>query len=143
MNTNQRNPRLAVLILAAVVAVLAVSCKSPTGGLYGGGSTSGSGTGGGTGGGAGATFNYGPFAIGESVERTFSAAGAVGYHCTPHRNMGMVGTVQVDANGADSMLVRIGQTGFSFTPATAHIKPGGYVRWLNVSNLAVHTVTSD
>jgi len=134
-------PRHLILILAAVVSMLAVSCKSPTGSAYGGGSTGG---GGGTGGGGtGTSFNFGPFAIGESAERTFPTAGTFGYHCTPHRAMGMTGTVQVDANGADSVAVQVGAGGLRFAPTTAHIKPGGYVRWLNVSNLAVHTVTSD
>ena len=31
----------------------------------------------------------------------------------------------------------------TFTPNPAHIKPGGYVRWVNVSPMTNHTVTSD
>ena len=135
--------RALVLVLAALVAVLAAaSCKGPTS-AYGGGGSGGSTGGGGTGGGTGTRFDLGPFAIGASAELTFPSAGVVGYHCTTHRNMGMTGTVQVDASGADSVLVRIGASGLSFTPATAHIKPGGLVRWLNASSLANHTVTSD
>ena len=34
--------------------------------------------------------------------------------------------------------MRIAETGLTFTPATAHIKPGGYVRWVNASNPTVH-----
>jgi plastocyanin len=135
--------RALVLVLAALVAVLAAaSCKGPTS-AYGGGGSGGSTGGGGTGGGTGTRFDLGPFAIGESAVLTFPSAGVIGYHCTTHRNMGMTGTLQVDASGADSMLVRIGSNGFSFTPSTAHVKPGGYVRWVNASSLANHTVTSD
>jgi len=135
--------RALVLVLAALVAVLAAaSCHGPTS-PYGGGGSGGSTGGGGTGGGTGTRFDLGPFAIGASAELTFPSAGVVGYHCTTHRNMGMTGTVQVDASGADSVLVRIGASGLSFTPATAHIKPGGLVRWVNASSLANHTVTSD
>jgi len=146
MNTNflwMSRGRALVLVLAALVAVLAAaSCKGPSS-PYGGGSSGGSTGGGGTGGGTGTRFNLGPFAIGESAVLTFSSPVVAGYHCIPHRAMGMTGTVLVDANGADSVLVRIGASGFTFTPSTAHIKPGGYVRWVNVSSLAVHTVTSD
>jgi len=127
------------LVVAALFVVLAAACggssSSPTG-PYGGGSS---------GGGAGGTlFNFGPFALGQSVKFTFANAGSFGYHCITHRNMGMTGTVQVDAAGADSIVVQLGaNNGFTFAPATAHIKPGGYVRWVNVSNLTVHTVTSN
>lgn len=134
-----------VLVLAALVAMLAAaSCNGPTS-PYGGGSSGGGGTGGGGtgGGGTGTRFDLGPFAIGESATLAFPNAVIAGYHCIPHRAMGMTGTVLVDANGVDSALVQIGANGFSFTPATAHIKPGGHVRWVNVSNLAIHTVTSD
>lgn len=100
--------------------------------------------GGGGGGGGGTLFNFGPFALGQSATFTFANAGTFGYHCIVHRNMGMTGTVQVDAGGADSLVVQIGPgNGFAFSPVSAHIKPGGHVRWVNVSNLTVHTVTSD
>jgi plastocyanin len=85
----------------------------------------------------------GPFGLGQSAAVTFPNAGTFGYHCIPHQSMGMVGTVQVDAAGADSQLVQIGLTGLSFSPATAHIKPNGYVRWVNVSSFTIHTVTSN
>jgi plastocyanin len=133
---------LHVLAAVTVVAVLAMaSCSksnSPTA-PYGGGVP-----GGGGGGTGGASFNFGPFAIGQSASLTFANAGITGYHCIPHRAMGMVGEVLVDAQGADSALVQIGAGGgLSFTPATAHIKAGGHVRWVNASNLTIHTVTSD
>jgi len=131
---------LGFVLAAFLVALLGAGCSgsssSPTS-PYGGG-------GGGGGGGAGGTlFNMGPFALGQSMQFTFPSAGTFGYHCIVHRSMGMTGTVQVDATGADSLVVQIGASGFNFAPATAHIKPTGYVRWVNVSGLTVHTVTSD
>ena len=130
---------LVPLFTALVVVIAAASCQGPTS-PYGGGSSGGGGTGGGS---TGTRFDLGPFALGQSATLAFPSAVIAGYHCIPHRAMGMTGTVLVDANGADSALVRIGASGFSFTPSTAHIKPGGHVRWVNVSNLAIHTVTSD
>ena len=130
---------LVPLFAALVVVIAAASCHAPTS-PYGGGSSGGGGTGGGN---TGTRFDLGPFALGQSATLAVPAAVIAGYHCIPHRAMGMTGTVLVDANGADSAVVQIGANGFSFTPSTAHIKPGGHVRWVNVSNLAVHTVTSD
>jgi len=95
------------------------------------------------GGGGGTQFNLGPFGIGQSAQFTFPTAGTFGYHCIPHQAMGMVGTVQVDSNGADSTDVQIGASGLTYTPSTAHIKPGGHVRWVNASSNTNHTVTSD
>ena len=129
---------LAAVALLAVLA--AASCSNPTS-PYGGGSSNSGGGGGGTG---GTLFNFGPFALGQSASFTFANAGTFGYHCNAHRSMGMVGEVLVDAQGADSALVSIGTGGgFSFSPATAHIKAGGHVRWVNASNLTNHTVTSN
>jgi len=133
-------PRRTRALILAVFLVLIAACSknsSPTS-PYGGG-----GGGGGGGGNPGTLFNLGPFAIGQSIRHDFAAAGNFGYHCIPHQAMGMVGNVQVDGTGADSLVVQVGAGGFIFAPGTAHIKPGGYVRWVNVSNLAVHTVTSD
>jgi hypothetical protein len=134
--------RARALVSIALVGLLgAAACSkssSPTS-PYGGG---GGGAGGGGGGGA-PLLSLGPFGIAQSAEFTFMNAGTFGYHCIPHQSMGMVGTVQVDAAGADSQLVQIGLTGLSFTPATAHIKPGGYVRWVNASSFTIHTVTSN
>lgn len=151
MKTAANHPRLAgrirfgglLALTALLLALGAGACSksssptSPYGGGYGGGNTGGGGSTGGT------SFHFGPFAIGQSASQTFAGAGTFGYHCIPHRAMGMIGTVQVDASGTDSALVQIGASGFSFTPGTARIKPGGHVRWVNVSNLTVHTVTSD
>lgn len=129
--------RTRALVLAALLAVLGASAcsknNSPTYPAGGGGNP-----------GGGTLFNFGPFALGQSAKFTFASTGTFGYHCIPHQSMGMVGTVQVDAGGVDSMLVQVGAgNAFSFSPSSAHIKPGGYVRWVNVSNLAIHTVTSN
>jgi plastocyanin len=100
---------------------------------------------GGTGGGTtGTTFNLGPFALGQSVEFIFPDAGTFGYHCIPHQGSGMTGTVTVDVAGADSQVVSIGPGNtLTFSPTSAHIKPAGHVRWLNVSSSTMHTVTSN
>jgi len=128
------------LVLTTVLALLVIAAcgksSSPTS-PYGGGGGGGGGTGGGT------TFGFGPFAQGQSASFTFPTAGTFGYHCIPHRAMGMTGEVLVDATGADSALVQIGASGFSFEPSTAHIKSGGHVRWVNASTLTNHTVTSN
>src|SRR5262245_7812323 len=137
MNLNRNHAR--ALALASLLTVLgAAGCyHSPTT-PYGGG-----GGGGTTGGGTGTQFNLGPFRLGQSATFTFPTAGTFGYHCIPHRSMGMTGTVQVDGTGADSIVVQIAASGLTFTPSTAHIKPGGHVRWVNASTSTVHTVTSD
>jgi len=84
--------------------------------------------------------HLGPFAAGQSARQAFDATGIFGYHCTAHRTVA-TGSVQVDASGADSTVVQITASGFA--PSIAHIKPGGYVRWVNVSTATNHTVTSD
>jgi len=127
---------LALWLLLVAFAGGACNDSSPTN-PYGGG--------GGGGGGGGTTFNLGPFVFGESIQRTFANVETIGYHCIPHRSMGMVGTVQVDATGADSIVVQVGAgNGRVFAPSTAHIKPGGYVRWVGASTTeSNHTVTSN
>ena len=120
---------LASLLVAVTVAVAACSkSSSPTSP---------------TGGGSGTPFDLGPFARGQSATVTFATAGTFPYHCVPHASMGMRGTVQVDAGGSDSAVVQVGAGGFAFAPSSAHIKPGGSVRWVNVSTLTNHTVTRD
>jgi hypothetical protein len=132
LNISNRSALALVSLLAALVVAACSNYSAPTT-PYGGGDG---------GGGAGARFNLGPFGLGQSVELTFASAGTFGYHCIPHRSMGMTGIVQVDDGGSDSLVVRI--TGdLQFAPSTAHIKPGGHVRWLNASNRTDHTVTSD
>jgi hypothetical protein len=128
----------AIVLVTILIAFGVAACKgySSPSAPYGGGGGGGGNTG-------GTSFNLGPFALGASATLTFATAGSFGYHCIPHRSMGMVGTVQVDASGADSTVVQIAPNGFNFAPTVAHIKPGGHVRWVNASNLTIHTVTSD
>jgi len=141
MRTTMSHPRGSrALVLVSLLAVLGVgacsSNNSPTS-PYGGGGNPG-------GGGPGAMFNFGPFAVGQSAKFAFASAGTFGYHCIPHQSMGMIGSVTVDPAGSDSMVVQIGMSnGLTFSPSAAHIKPGGYVRWVNVSSLTIHTVTSN
>jgi plastocyanin len=130
---------LAALSLGVALVVVACNSNNPTS-PYGGGNNGGNGTGGNNG---GTSFNLGPFALGQSAVFTFANAGTFGYHCITHRALGMVGTVQVDTSGADSALVQVGASGYTFTPSTAHIKPGGHVRWVNASGMTDHTVTSN
>jgi len=129
--------RTQALLLASLFALFGAGCKS-----YGS-PTAPYGNGGGAGGGSSTSFGLGPFALEQSARLTFPSAGTFGYHCIPHESMGMRGTVQVDASGADSSLVRIAASGLTFSPAMAHIKPGGTVRWVNASSSTIHTVTSD
>ena len=133
-SVSRRSRAKVAILLAAILGTAACSSgNSPTG--YGGG-----------GGGGGTTtkvLNLGPFGIDQSVKFAFATPGSFPYHCIPHRAMGMTGTVTVDASGADSVPVQVGAGGLQFSPATAHIKPGGYVRWYNVSTSSIHTVTSD
>lgn len=42
--------------------------------------------------------------IGKPISVTFSRPGYYGYHCTPHRSMGMVGLVIVDGPGCERNL---------------------------------------
>jgi hypothetical protein len=128
--------RRRLLCLAALLAVLGVGACSKSGSPvapYGGGGV----------GGTGAPFNLGPFGLNQSATLTFTNAGTFGYHCIPHQSMGMTGSVQVEAGGPDSALVQIAASGLTYTPATARIRPGGRVRWVNASASTVHTVTSD
>jgi plastocyanin len=126
-----------ILVLASLAALMAVAACSK--------STSPTNPGGGGGGGGGGTaFNLGPFALNQTSSFTFTTAGTFGYHCIPHQGMGMVGTVLVDGTGAAEVTVEIGSGGgFTFTPSTAHVSPGGVVHWHNASNLTNHTVTSN
>jgi hypothetical protein len=118
----------------ALLAVLGVGACSKSGSPtapYGGG------------GGTGTPFNLGPFGLNQSATLTFANAGTFGYHCIPHQAMGMTGSVQVEAGGADSAVVQIAASGLTYTPPTTHIRPGGHVRWVNASASTVHTVTSN
>ena len=128
------------LVLAAGAASGCSSGGSPMAPVAAGGGGGGMGGGGGSG---GMSFSFGPFGAQQSAQLTFPNAGTFGYHCIAHQAMGMVGSVAVDAAGSDSAVVQIGLSGLSFSPSSAHIKPGGYVRWINVSSLTNHTVTNN
>ena len=131
--SERRIPQL--LALAVLLAVLGVSACSKSGSP-----TAPHGSGGG---GTGTTFNLGPFGLNQSATLTFANVGTFGYHCIPHQTMGMTGSIQVEAGGPDSALVQIAANGLTYTPPTAHVRPGGQVRWSNASTSTVHTVTSD
>ena len=104
---------------------------------------------------SGPTFSFGfPGAgtlasPGTSNQRTFTTAevGVWTYHCIPHEGSGMIGTVVVDAGAVDdSAKVKVGADSLTanvlrFSPPTVRIKPGGHVRWFNVSSMTIHTVT--
>ena len=140
IRSNHRRRNQALVLAALLVALGGAACYNAPTSPYGGGGGS---AGGGGGVGGGTTFNLGPFGVSQSAKFTFPNAGTFGYHCIPHRAMGMVGTVQVDGSGADSLVVQIAASGLTFSPATAHIKTGGYVRWVNASGATNHTVTSN
>ncbi len=91
-----------------------------------------------------APFDLGPFGVSRSIALTFPNAGTFGYHCRPHA-ASMTGTVTVNASGDDSAVVSVGPgSTLTFQPASVTVKPGGYVRWVNVnSTMTIHTVTSD
>ena len=116
--------------------------------LLGLASITGCSNGGGGGGGGGVmnptgdSFDSGDMVQGRSFKFTFPTAGSIGYHCNHHPSM--TGTVSVAAGQADSVLVSIVGTSAlpGFSPSTAMIKPGGYVRWVNVDG-ALHTATSN
>ena len=91
----------------------------------------------------GPTFNFTFPQTGTSHEFMFPDAGSWDYRCIPH-SPGMSGTVIVSPGSADSVLagpVQVGAGGNNFSPATVTIRPGGTVRWVNVSSATNHTVT--
>src|SRR5262245_16451510 len=96
----------------------------------------------------GPTFNLafpvpGPAANpGTSNKLIFRDVGAWAYRCIPHGSSGMTGTINVVVGAADSAFVQVGAgNALSFSPATVTIDTGGYVRWANVSNMTIHTVS--
>src|SRR5262249_30577319 len=93
----------------------------------------------------GPTFNFTFPATGVSDTLRFRDVGTWTYHCAAHASLGMTGTIIVDpASTVDSVPggVQVGAgNSYSFSPATVTIKPGGLIRWVNVSSLTNHTVT--
>jgi plastocyanin len=122
-----------VLTTAMVFLVIVTGCSknsSPTA-PYG--------AGGGGGGPTDVPFNSGTLTAPAGFDHAFPTAGTIGYHCTFHAGMGMVGTVVVAAGGAASATVTA--SGMTFSPSTVTIMPGGSVHWTIADG--THTVTSN
>jgi plastocyanin len=83
-------------------------------------------------------FESGDLLTGTTFVRTFANAGSFSYRCRFHN--GMSGTVTVATGGADSARIEITSNAFGAPVAgSLPIKPGGYVRWLNLH--ITHSVT--
>ena len=80
-------------------------------------------------------FESGDMPNGRNFQRTFATAGSFSYRCRFHA--GMTGSVHVATGHTDSVVVTI--TNNLFTPSTALVNPGGYVRWINQGS--THSVT--
>ena len=78
-------------------------------------------------------LEWGGNVTGGSVEHVFRTAGTFRYMCMRHTNQ--TGSVVVaDGSPADSATVQITDASITgFSPATVTIRPGGRVRWVNVS----------
>lgn len=84
-------------------------------------------------------LNSGVIESGATFQHQFAAAGSFPYHCVFHGSMR--GTVQVNANAADSVAeVSIVSNTAAFQAAS--VRPGGTVIWTNKTDMD-HTVTSD
>ena len=78
---------------------------------------------------------------GASAVHMFAAEGTYPYMCMRHPRQ--LGTVNVVAGGADSATVQIlNSTPTGFVPSIVTIRPGGFVRWANLS-AQNHAVQSD
>jgi len=132
---NRRSIMLtSVLASALVLTVIVVGCSkssSPTA-PYGGGGGGGSAS-------SNTPFDSGTLTAPASFDHVFPTAGSVGYHCSFHVGMGMVGTVVVAAGGASSATVTA--SGTTFSPSSVTIMPGGTVHWTIAGG--THTVTSN
>ena len=90
----------------------------------------------------GPTFDFRFPAQGVSHEFQFDGSGDWDYNCRPHRSSGMVGTIHVrESSTNDSALVAVGEGGFFFVPDTVTVRPGGRIRWVNVSTVLNHTAS--
>ena len=126
--------RSAFLVFGFFLAIAAgiASCGSSTSPSGGGGAAT------------GPNFDFGFPATSVSHAFTFADTGSWAYQCSPHGNCcGMTGTVVVTSTAsAESALVSVGNSDqLSFSPQSVSIKPGGVVRWVNVSTFGNHTVT--
>ena len=84
-------------------------------------------------------LNSGALGNGAVYVDTLDTAGAFPYHCAIHTSM--MGSVVVDAGSANTAAA-VSITGFTFSPATVTVKPGGIVTWTN-NDATNHTVTSN
>ena len=129
---------LAVFALAALLTLVAWGCSKGSGGPPTGPGTP-----------APVAFDLGPFGLGASASKTFSAAdttrfgGTIGYHCIPHQPT-MSGVVIVGPGGGPSVAVQVGPGNqLRFSPDTARVAVGGTVTWTNVSAMTNHTATQN
>lgn len=126
MLTSRVTSLRAPALLLPLLLLAAASCKSGSGGSP-------------TGPGTPRELNSGDIAPGGMFQHRFAAAGTYPYHCIHHPPM--TGTVQVNANAADTLAsVSITSSTMSFPPAV--VKPGGRVVWSNNTG-ELHTVTGD
>jgi len=94
------------------------------------------------GGGGSETFDSGIFSSGSSPSvfvHTFTTEGTFDYFCSLHGSStsGMRGTIHVATGMPESTEVNVSDN--QFTPSTAHVRPGGYVKWFATGGN--HTVT--
>ena len=132
MSSLRRHSRLTpIALILACVALLAVGCSSKDSSAPPATNT------------GGPALNFSFPATGTSHQFQFTTTGSFSYHCIPHQGSGMTGTVIVDAASlVDSVLVQVGPgNSLSFSPNSVTIKQNGFVRWVNVSGMTIHTVT--
>jgi plastocyanin len=82
------------------------------------------------------TWDSGTLSPGQFFDFTFTAEGAYPYHCFFHS--GMTGTVIVGK--PDSITQDIQIVDFAFSPPSAEVTIGQYVRWINLGSMP-HTST--
>lgn len=132
LNASRRFWVVAVSVVALASAAFMYSCGSGTKSTAPGG------------GGGGAELNSGNVVNGQVFQHTFMTAGAFPYHCTIHAAM-TGNSVTVDASSANDSVAGgvsiVNSSTPGFSPSAVTIKPGGSVRWKNVSG-TTHTVTS-
>ena len=81
---------------------------------------------------------------GGSFTFTFPDTGTTGYHCGLHPSTMRGNSVTVTSTSPnDSMVVQIvSLSAPGYSPSATTIKPGGYVRWVNVHTMT-HSVEND
>jgi plastocyanin len=133
-----RRPVILALSASAVLIAFAIAtgCSNKS-------SSTQTGPGGG-GGGTSAVISSGNIGPNGSFLFTFPDSGTTNYHCGVHPGVMRGNSVTVTSTSAnDSMVVNI--VSFStpgFSPSATNIKPGGYVRWVNIDGMT-HSVEND